>query len=185
MLKQRFLTRTFFELYSDPEIFYNELTDLGNEEISDLSQEQSDYLYMLIASKYGDSNVRYTNERLFSMNLFRLINTRWPKVMAWERDQKKLRETEDAEFRRGGKTVMNQGAHNTADVSTDTTEGINQLDSQAITNMERGQLGVLQERLAAYKTGEEDKFLKELNPLFIQIIAPMADLLYGTEKEEE
>lgn len=185
MIKPQFLTRTFFDIYPDQTTFRDDLAVLGNATIKAMTQDQQDELYMLIAAKYGDSNVRYTNEHLFSMNLFKEINYKWPKVLAWQRDQERLREAETKDFQFGGKSVQNQGAHNTANVSTDTTEGINQLDAQVIVNSQRGELGVLRERLDAYRAGEEDKFVNSLYHLFMVVIAPMADLLYGTLKEEE
>lgn len=184
MYRPQFLTRTFFDLYPDQDSFIEDLEVFGVSEVKEMDQDRKDQLYLLIASKYGDSNIRYTNEKLFSMNLFKEINTKWPRILAWQRDQKYLRDTELEQFRLGGKTVQNQGSHNTADVSTDTTDGINQLDSQVIVNSQRGELGVLQERLLAYRAGEEDKFVKSLRHLFVVIIAPMSDLLYGRDPQD-
>lgn len=188
MITSQFLTRTFFNIYPTEVDFGKDIQRFGNATIKALGEEDATYLYMTIASKYGDSRVRYTNETLFSMAMFREINTYWPVIVTFNRDQGKLREGTDEDFMRGGKTIANSGAYNTADVSLDTEVGINQLDAQAITNMQRGIFGVLQERAASYKKGKEDDFLKTLNPLFMQIITPMADLLYGTDpnlKEDE
>lgn len=188
MKTSQFLTRTFFDIYPTVASFGDDVVKLGNEDIKAMDENDVQYLYMTIASKYGDSRVRYTNEFLFSLSMFRQINTYWPVILTFNRDQKKLRDGSDEDFMRGGRSILNQGAHNTADVSLDTEVGINQLDAQAITNMQRGIFGVLQERAASYKKGKEDDFLKTLVPLFMQILTPMADLLYGTDpnlKEDE
>lgn len=100
--------------------------------------------------------------------------------MAWKRDQKYLRDTDLEKFQLGGKTVKNVGAHNTANVSLDTMEGINQLDVQEIYNTKSGELGILLSRLSSYRSGEEERFLNTLTPLFVVIVQPMADLLYGS-----
>lgn len=181
----RFPTKTLFNIYPNLTAFKDDITELGNSEISAMSNDQIANLYMYIAAKYGDSNIRYTNEYLFKLNLFKEINSKWPKVLAWQRDQKTLRDTDIEQFKIGARMIQNTGAHNTSNIDMDTLEGIDQLDAQTITNSQRGELGVLQERISAYRTGEEDKFVNSLAPLFIVIIAPMHDLLYGTLPEEE
>lgn len=182
-MRSQFLTRTFFDLYEDQSLFNTDLVStLGS---SFLSVNESNDLYMLIASKYGDSNIRYTNEKLFKLNLFKEIKVYYPKVLAFIRDQSRLRNADIADFQKSGQSIVNIGAHNTADVSTTSETGINQLDSQQVNMGSRGELSVLLDRLDAYRAGEEDKFLNNLNKLFIQIIVPMADLLYGTYPEEE
>ena len=182
MLRNQFYTPTFFDLYGDSATFKADATTFVN---TLLTEEELEDLYMLIASRYGDSNIRYTNDYLFKMNLFQHVKVYYPKVLAFVRDQKRLREASNAELQKGGKSITNVGAHNTANISTDTDEGINQLDSQQITNQMRGEFGVLLDRIEAYKAGEEYKFLGGLNKLFVQIIAPFADLLYGTETQVE
>jgi hypothetical protein len=181
MRTSQFITRTFFNIYPDFEKFELDAPEFMNT----MSEEELKELFMLIAARYGDSHTRYTNEFLFKMNLWKDINNRYPMVIAWKRDQKRLRDADLLDFQRGGKTVQNAGAHNTANISTDTMEGIEQLDAQTITNNQRGELGVLLDRLGAYATGQEDKFLIHLAKLFMQVIAPMADLLFGTEGDEQ
>ncbi len=182
-MTNQFGTPTLFNLYPDIETFEDDLT-LMLPSFSMTKEEQRD-LFMLIASRYGDSNIRYTNNNLFKLNLFRHIKVYYPKVLAFIRDQARLRDASTEEFQIGGKSITNMGSHNTADISTDTTQGINQLDSQQISNVKRGELVVLIDRLAAYRAGEENRFLDGLNGLFIQIISPQADLLYGTPINEE
>lgn len=184
-MKPRFLTKTLFQIYPNIGDFSSDLPTFANSEINSLDEDQIKELYFLIVSKYGDSNIRYTNEYLFRINLFKEINNKYPKVLAWKRDQKTLRDTDIEQFRIGGRMVQNTGAHNTSDVNTDTMDGIDQLDMQTITNSQRGDLAVLQDRLTAYRVGEEDRFVNSLSNLFVVIIAPMSDLLYGTMPEEE
>jgi hypothetical protein len=182
MMTKTYATRTFSDIYPDEYTFISDLNEAINFTMSD--EEKSD-LFWMIYSKYGDSNVRYTNEYLFKAALFkRYVNVYYPTLLAILREQKKLRETPDDEFAKAGKMVVNIGAHNTADVSTDTTEGIEQLDTQQISNSQRGLMSVIADRLSVLKAGMEEQFLKRLNPLFIQIIAPQWDLLYGHDPKD-
>lgn len=182
MIRKTYLTPTFSDLYPDEATFISDLDEAINFDMTD--DEKSD-LFWLIFSKYGDSNTRYTNDYLFKANLFkRQINIYYPTLLATLREQKKLRDTTDDEFAKAGKMVVNMGAHNTADVSTDTTDGIEQLDTQQISNSQRGLMSVIADRLAGMKSGMEDQFLKRLNPLFRQIIAPDWDLLYGRDPKD-
>lgn len=182
MTTKTYITRTFSDIYPDTAAFVSDLEEALN---FDMTAEEKENLFWLIFSKYGDSNVRYTNEFLFKANLFkRQINVYYPTVLAILREQAKIRDTSDNVFAQAGKMVINSGAHNTALVSTDTTAGIDQLDMQQISNSQRGLFSVIVDKLSAMKSGAEDTFLKRLNPLFVQIIAPQWDLLYGRDPQD-
>lgn len=181
LMTKTYLTRTYSDIYPELSFFqtdYNKFCKL------ELSEDEQEELWLLIMSKYGDSHVRYTNETLFALRLFKEVNCYWPMVQAIRRDQKRLREATNEDFQKGGEVVTNAGAHNTSDIQTDADSGAVQLNAQNVTNTKRNELGVLIDRQLAYKADEEDRFLDGLKPLFIQILQAQRDLLYVTEVED-
>ena len=182
MRTNTFITRIFSDIYPDMESFKEDVTKYSKIKMTDEEQED---LFFMIYSRYGNSNLRYTDEFLFSLRLFNHINIFYPKVLAIKRDQIKLRESTDAELQYGGKTIQNQAQHNTADIANDTSLGVPQIDGQTVSILERSKLGVLQERLFSYTSGEEDVFLKDMYILFVQVIAPLSDLLFATHPFDE
>lgn len=181
---KRFPTRTFFQIIPTLGDFDTYRFEFGNTDIKNLSPDDLNDLYLLIASRYGDSHVRYTNEKLFLMALFREINCRYPRVFAWERDQKRLRDALTSEFQTAGNIVHNVGSDNTQN-KTNAEIGTVKLDAQTVTNQSTGELNVLISRIESYRSGEEDRFLNELAFLFLHIIRPMADLLFISEEGDE
>lgn len=175
------LTRTYSEIYPELSFFQTDFDKFCNVELSEEEQEE---LWLLIMSKYGDSHVRFTNENLFALRLFKEVNCYWPMVQAIRRDQKRLRDATNEDFQKGGEMTTNTGAHNTSDLQTNAESGSVQLNAQNVTNTKRNELGVIIDRQLAYRADEEDRFLDGLKPLFIQILQAQRDLLYVTEVEE-
>lgn len=176
-----YITRTLSDILPDEEAFHNEIVKKLNFK---LTEEEEKYLFILLYSRYADSPTRYTNASLFLMNIQKEIMAHYPTVLAIIRDQKKMRDTSDDEFARGGRLIINAGAHNTANVSTDTREGLKQLDSQQINNAERATIDILMQRMEIYRSDVEDRFLNKFVRYFVQIIYPQRDLLFYTDAEE-
>lgn len=181
LMTKTYLTRTYSEIYPELSFFQTDFDKFCNVELSEEEQEE---LWLLIMSKYGDSHVRFTNENLFALRLFKEVNCYWPMVQAIRRDQKRLRDATNEDFQKGGEMTTNTGAHNTSDLKTNADSGSVQLNAQNVTNTKRNELGVIIDRQLAYRADEEDRFLDGLKPLFIQILQAQRDLLYVTEVEE-
>ena len=181
LMTKTYLTRTYSEIYTELSFFQTDFDKFCNVELSEEEQEE---LWLLIMSKYGDSHVRFTNETLFALRLFKEVNCYWPMVQAIRRDQKRLREATNEDFQKGGEMTTNTGAHNTSDLKTNADSGSVQLNAQNVTNTKRNELGVIIDRQLAYRADEEDRFLDGLKPLFIQILQAQRDLLYVTEVKE-
>lgn len=181
LMTKTYLTRTYSEIYPELSFFQTDFDKFCNVELSEEEQEE---LWLLIMSKYGDSHVRFTNETLFALRLFKEVNCYWPMVQAIRRDQKRLREATNEDFQKGGEMTTNTGAHNTSDLKTNADSGSVQLNAQNVTNTKRNELGVIIDRQLAYRADEEDRFLDGLKPLFIQILQAQRDLLYVTEVTE-
>lgn len=180
LMTKTYLTRTYSEIYPELSFFQTDFDKFCNVELSEEEQEE---LWLLIMSKYGDSHVRFTNENLFALRLFKEVNCYWPMVQAIRRDQKRLRDATNEDFQKGGEMTTNTGAHNTSDLQTNAESGSVQLNAQNVTNTKRNELGVIIDRQLAYRADEEDRFLDGLKPLFIQILQAQRDLLYVTEVE--
>lgn len=181
MITRTYITRTLSDILPGYDEFNAEVMSKLNFK---MTEDEKEYLFTLVYSKYADSHARYTNESLFILNLKKEIMVYYPQVLAIIRDQKKMRDTSDTDFARAGRTMVNMGAHNTANLPTTTMEGVNQLDTQTVQNNERAAIDVLMQRMDLYRSGFEDHFLDKFVKLFVQIISPQRDLLYITEAAE-
>lgn len=182
MKTRTYITRTLSDILPGYDEFNSAIISKLN---FTMTAAEKDYLFTLLYSRYADSHSRYTNESLFILNLKKEIMVHYPAVMAMIRDQKTLRDTTDKEFANAGRMILNVAGHNTANISTETREGIEQLDSQQIQNNERARIDVLFQRMDMYRSDMEDRFLNRFVRYFVQIIYPQRDLLYISAPGEE
>lgn len=179
-----FRTRTFCDIFDNADTLYNFFvaTPLGDT----VTQQDINIIYMLLASKYGNSNIAYSSEDQFKLRLCTLIASHGPVWSKRTEIQKKLRTLTDEEIFKGGKNVYNHAYNPGQAPSTDDATGepiLNYINDQTSQITVRSKMSGYTELLSLLDTDVNEDFLREFRKLFLVIVEYEVPLWYTTDIE--
>lgn len=181
-------TRTFSD------IFYKEGTpsaQIFTEEweatpfVTELETLNTDLIFALLYSRYGNSNIASSDEDRFKYQLFSIIFQYGP---TWQKElqvQKEIRSKSVEEFQLGTKNITNNAQNPSSAPSTSTLEELLYINQQNTSTTKRSLADGYALMLSLLKEDVTETFIKRFQKLFLNIVAPERPLWYVTYPEEE
>lgn len=187
--------RKFNQIWEDVESFTEDYNEFNSGIISNgFSNDKSvPTLFYLLSSYYGNSTVASENEYQFKMKLFSIVFMYGP---TWEKRleiQKKVREMDIEELRKGGRAVYNTALNPAQPVSGSkgqpTGEGMNSLDEltyinqQNTTNYSKSLPEAYAILANMLETDVTKDFIDKFKKLFLKVVTPEVPLWYISDNE--
>lgn len=186
--------RKFNQIWEDVDSFTEDYNEFNSDIISNgFSNDKSvPTLFYLLSAYYGNSTVASENEYQFKMKLFSIVFMYGP---TWEKRleiQKKVREMDIEELRKGGKAVYNTALNPGQPVSGSdtTTEGTNTLseltyiNQQNTTNYSKSLPEAYAILTNMLETDVTKEFIDRFKKLFLKVVTPEVPLWYVSDSED-
>lgn len=174
-------TRTFSDIFHNAANFFEEwqLTPFA-ENIETINTE---LIFMLLYSRYGNSNIAASDENRFKYQLFSLIFQYAP---TWQKEldiQKQIRTMDISTFREGSRNIINNAANPSSAPSTQSTEELPYINNQNVSKSQKSLADGYAYLLSLLKDDVTESFLKRFEKLFLTIVEPEEPLWYVTYSE--
>ena len=186
-------TRTFTQIFSDDgetgtyEAFSAMLAQTPFADRIAAAHIDTELLFYLLYSRYGNSHISYSDEHQFVYSLFSIImnyGPAWAKRLAIQDELNKLSLEEGSDIYRGSKAIYNHAYNPGTEPSTQTLTELPQINEQNTTNYRKSKLEGLANLEALIETDVTEEFLTKFRKLFIKVVAPDRPLLYTTYQED-
>ena len=180
-------TPQFTDIWQSSQQF---LTDYHNQDIKQvMTDEYVETLFYLLYSRYGNSNIAFTDTTLFKYNVYSIMFMYGP---TWEERvklQEKLRNLSDDEIRQGSKAIYNTSLNPGTQAVVNEDGEINFLNSQNTTNYKKSKIEGIALKWNMLETDVTSEFLNRFSKLFINILGPVkaitfSDIQGGVEVEQ-
>ena len=176
-------TRTFSDIYMDAESFAAdwEMSTFP----SHIEELPIELIFMLLYSRYGNSNIASSDENRFKFQMFAMIFQYGP---SWNKElkmQKEIRSLNVDDFRKGSTSIVNNAANPSGAPSTDTNEILTFINQQNVSKTERSVADGYALMLSLLKDDVTETFLKRFQKLFLTIVEPELPLWYLTTQNSE
>ena len=186
-------TRTFTQIFSEDgetgtyEAFAAMLADTPFAARIKAANIDTELLFYLLYSHYGNSHISYSDEHQFVYSLFSIImnyGPAWAKRLAIQDELNKLSLEEGSDIYHGAKAIYNHAYNPGTEPSTQTLTELPQINEQNTTNYRKSKLEGLANLAALLRTDVTENFLSKFRKLFIKVVAPDRPLLYTTYQED-
>lgn len=175
-------TRTFNEIFEgNYEVFQDKLEEISNDNMTTLLKNKVQLVYILLASRYGNSHIANSDENQFILQVYSKLFQFAPTWLKRLEIQESLRNLSIDELRQGSKAIYNSALNPDQPPSTGALEELTRIASQNTTNYKRSTLEAYAQLVDLLETDITEDFLRHFKKLFIQITAPDYPLLYKTE----
>lgn len=177
-------TRTFSDVFPSADTFLAQWRDcpLG---AGCLTDDETNKIWFLLASKYMNSHICYSDENQFKFMLFQLLYANGPTYCKKMDIQEKLRNLTDSEIVLGTKMIYNHAFNPNSAPSTSTLTEIETINDQNTSNTLRGKLQAYGELHSLLNTDLTNQFLRKFKDLFLKIVEPQLPLWYVSEEGDE
>lgn len=180
-------TRKFSNIYPDYTEFDKDVAFFNANGLNPQLKNISTYrtIYMLLASRYKNSSIAYSDETQFKLELFSKIFQFAPN---WERElelQKTLRELSEIDLTIGGKAIYNHSYNPSTAPSTQATEELETVNEQNVTKYTKSKLDAYGNLVALLEKDVTEDFIRRFKYLFIKIVAPQRPLWYDYDKTND
>lgn len=180
-------TRTFSDIYPsyaefDTDVAFYNSSGL-NPQLKDLSTYRT--IYMLLASRYKNSSIAYSDESQFKLELFSKIFQFAPN---WEREldlQRTLRGLSESELTTGGRAIYNHSYNPSTAPSTQATEELPTVNDQNVTKYTKSKLDAYSNLVNLLEKDVTEDFVRRFRYLFIKIVAPQRPLWYDYDESSD
>lgn len=173
----KFRTNTFTEIFPDVDTFINAFkATVYSGAITDTSLQ---ILYYQLYAAYGNSNIANADENQFKYKVWSIIFNYGP---SWEKKldiQKKLRELTDDEIILGSKEIYNHSFNPSSAPTTSTLDELETINEQNTSNRKRSKLDAYAMLYELIVSDVTMAFIKKFERLFLFIVEPESELLYG------
>lgn len=176
-------TRTFADIFSDFPIFYEEWSNTVFAE--NIEELKTDLIFMLLYSRYGNSNIASSDENRFKYQLFSIIFQYGP---TWQKEletQKEIRSLTIEQLQEGSRNIVNNASNPATTPSTVDTEELPYVNQQNVSKAKRSRVDGYALLLSLLKDDVTENFLARFRNLFLTIVEPDRPLWYTTYPEEE
>lgn len=180
-------TRNFSNIYPNYAEFDKDVAFFNANGLNPQLKNISTYrtIYMLLASRYKNSSIAYSDETQFKLELFSKIFQFAPN---WERElelQKTLRELSEIDLTIGGKAIYNHSYNPSTAPSTQATEELETVNEQNVTKYTKSKLDAYGNLVALLEKDVTEDFIRRFKYLFIKIVAPQRPLWYDYDKTND
>lgn len=176
-------TRKFTDIWPKVEDFLNDYNNNGIK--TTVSQENTQTLYYLLYSKYGNSHIASSDENQFKYKVFTTIFAYGP---TWEKRleiQETLRGLTQDELLQGSKQISNHGYNPSSEPSTATLEELITINEQNTSQYKKSKLDAYTLLIGLLETDVSMQFINRFKDLFLKIVQPQLPLWYITDTQEE
>lgn len=186
-------TRTFTQIFSKDgqtgsyEAFLNMLVDTPFAKKIDEAKIDTELLFYLLYSRYGNSHISYSDEDQFVYALFSIImmyGPAWAKRLSIQEELNKLSLDDGSDIYLGSGAIYNHALNPGTAPSTQTLNELAHIDEQNTTKYRKSKLEGLASLASLLETDVTEDFLNKFRKLFIRVTAPDTPLLYRTDTEE-
>ena len=187
-------TRTFTQIFSTDgqtgsyEAFAAILADTPFARKINEAKIDTELLFYLLYSRYGNSHISYSDEDQFIYSLFSVImmyGPAWAKRLSIQEELNKLSLDDGSEIYLGSGAIYNHALNPGTAPSTQTLNELAHIDEQNTTKYRKSKLEGLGSLAALLETDVTEDFLNKFRKLFIRVTAPDNPLLYRTDTTEE
>ena len=147
----------------------------------------TELLFYLLYSRYGNSHISYSDEDQFVYALFSIIMTygpAWAKRLSIQEELQKLSLEEGSDIYLGSGAIYNHALNPGTAPSTQTLTELPQINEQNTTKYRKSKLDGLANLAALLETDVSEEFLGKFRRLFIRVVAPDRPLIYENYTEE-
>ena len=147
----------------------------------------TELLFYLLYSRYGNSHISYTDEDQFVYALFSIIMTygpAWAKRLSIQEELQKLSLEEGSDIYLGSGAIYNHALNPGTAPSTQTLNELPQINEQNTTKYRKSKLEGLASLAALLETDVSEEFLGKFRKLFIRVVAPDRPLIYEKYTQE-
>lgn len=173
-------TRSFSEIYPNYNEFDEDALYFQNAGLNPSFNNSSTYrtIYMILASRFKNSHVAYSDESQFKLELFSKIFQFGP---TWERElsiQSSLRNLTEKDLLTGAKAIYNHSFNPSTTPSTTDTEELPTVNDQNVTKYTKSKLEGYSILISLLEKDVTEDFIKRFKNLFLKIVAPQRPLWY-------
>ena len=147
----------------------------------------TELLFYLLYSRYGNSHISYSDEDQFVYALFSIIMTygpAWAKRLSIQEELQKLSLEEGSDIYLGSGAIYNHALNPGTAPSTQTLTELPQINEQNTTKYRKSKLEGLASLAALLETDVSEEFLGKFRRLFIRVVAPDRPLIYENYTEQ-
>lgn len=176
-------TRIFTDIYDNPETFSLEWNETPF--AASIEELDTELIFMLLYSRYGNSSIASSDENRFKYQLFSLIFQYGP---TWAKElqiQKEVRALEIDELRKGTSNLVNNASNPSGSPSTQSTDEIPFINQQNVSKTTRSIADGYALLLSLLKDDVTENFIKRFQKLFLNVVEPERPLWYVTTPTEE
>lgn len=177
-------TKTFSEIYSTYESFFEDYKNLGvptrlkNDEFLKT-------IYILLMGEYSSSSIMSLSEMQFRLRLFTLIMSYGPQYERELEMQDKLLNMTDEEIKVSAKAIHNTALNPSTAPTTDTLEELTMINQQNTTKHVRSLLDAYEYLETLLSPNLTKEFIKRFDHLFVRVLRTNQPLYYKTYIEED
>lgn len=176
-------TRTFANIFSSEEDFAEAWNSTPFAEA--IEPLNISLIFYLLYARYGNNHIAASDENRFCYQLFSLVFQYGP---TWNKElqiQKKIRELDIEDFRKGTLNITNLAANPSTTPSTIDTEELPYVNNQNVTKSTRSYADGYALMLSLLKEDVSESFLDRFRKLFITVVQPELPLWYASYSQED
>lgn len=176
-------TRKFSDIYGDFNTFNTDYQFYVNNGLNTNFQAENTIqtLYMLLCSRYMNSNIASSDENQFKLKLFSIIYQYGP---TWEKRlkiQSDLRALTNDDLQSGSTAIYNHSFNPSTTPSTQTKDELPTVDDQNVTKHKKSKMDAYANLMALLEKDVTEEFLNKFKKLFLTVVEPELPLWYITE----
>lgn len=179
-----FLTETFSDIYPSFTEFNDDYENLGIPKTLK-SSTTLNTIYLLLYSKYGNSNILNMDRNQFRFQVFSII---YQYGATWERKieiQENFRKLQESDIVVSSKQIINHAYNPNTPPSTQALEELQQINEQTTSGFKKNKIDAYSLLYDVLKDDFTDDFIRKFKNLFLKIVMPYKPLWYVSYKEED
>lgn len=150
-----------------------------------LADTDATLLYYLLYARYGNSSIASRDTNRFKYQLFSMIFQYGPTWVKKLDIQNQVRNLTADELISGGKAVYNSAYNPSTAPSTATLEELTAINEQKTTNYKKSKAEALNVQWELLNNDVSNAFLDKFRVLFISVAAPVYQIAFPVEEEDE
>lgn len=174
----RYRNPKFTDVFGDVGTFIREAEESY---LNLLDRDHLGVLYYLLYGNYGNSTIASDDIEQFKYKMWSIIFMYGPTWAKRLDIQKKLRNLSEDEIKKGSKAVYNHAYNPGTAPSTATLTELTTIDNQNTTNYVRSTIEGYAALTDLLETDVTKEFIDKFKRLFLLIVQPEEELLYGSE----
>lgn len=196
LLYGNYRNKKFSDIWVEADEFLSDYNEFNLNIIDNtVSDAAVNTIWLLLASRYGNSTIASSDINQFKNKVFTIIFMYGP---TWEKRleiQKSVRELSLEELQKGGKAIYNTAfnpnqpvAGNKGSVTgegTNTLEELTYINSQNTTNYKKSKVDAYAILVDLLETDVTAEFLDKFKKLFLTVVTPECPLWYVSDISEE